>query len=79
MKILFTDDEVERTQEYFFWKRMVHCLVYDSPSCRSDLIKKYLWDDYRLKIEQFNYPGPLLLRSVECPESLESFLRLKYK
>ena len=82
MKITFTDSEIGCTQEYKFWKYATDKLIMNSPSGRSDLIAKYLYDNYEMIIEDCmmgNRYGPLNLRSVECPDKTETFLRLKYK
>lgn len=80
MKKVFIDEEVDYTDEYKFWKRITDRLIMDSPSARSDLIAEYLYDRYEMIIEEFSFRGhgPVNLRSVECPEITEMFLRLKY-
>jgi hypothetical protein len=80
MYIKFNDADVDRSKEYVFWRQVTNWLVMESTSSRSDLIKKYLYEQYGLTLVEYVGDGnSLKLRSIDGPDEMESFFRLKYE
>jgi len=70
------------TKEYRFWDNLWTKLIIESNFGRRDLSDEYIYSKYEIIFTSFVSPpggGLVKLRSVECPDKIETFFKLKYK
>lgn len=76
----FDYDKELFTKEYRFWDSLWSRLIIESNYARSDLNRKYIYDKYEIIFTSATKGSGLSkLKSVECPDKIETFFKLKYK
>lgn len=82
MYIEFDHNKDRFFKEYVFWDRIWSILILESNFGGRALSNRYIYDNYEIEFFANEIPGGVgatTLRAVRCPDSIETFFKLKYQ